>query len=223
MKNGLVIFLGAFAVLAASWAVVLLPAHDQLTHLAQYHDPADDALYPAAMPGQADRGRMVYQDLGCAACHTQQVRRDGFGGDIARKWGERQSVARDYIRDRTVFLGSVRYGPDLRNVGKRIPEAEYLYKLLCTPEALLGGTAYAHGMPSYRFLFVERPLIPGQGESPDAVHLAAWAAAPAGHELVPSERAKELVAYLLSLKDTYEYPEARAFVEDSKKEGEAGK
>ncbi|HVU16387.1 MAG TPA: cbb3-type cytochrome c oxidase subunit II [Candidatus Didemnitutus sp.] len=222
MRNGLAIFCGAFLVLAASWAGVLLTAHRQLTRLTQYKDPAEDTLFPQPLNGVADEGRAVYQDLGCASCHTQQVRREGLGGDVARKWGERQSVARDYIREKTVLIGSTRFGPDLRNVGQRIPEADYYYKLLYAPEAKVGGTPLAHGMPPFRFLFDLRPAVPGQ-PSADAIKLPGSAAIPAGLELVPTHRAKELVAYLIDLKDTYEYPEARAFKEDQKKEGEHAK
>jgi len=218
MKNGLTIFAGAFGILALSWAGALLTAHRQLTPLRQYKDPAEDTLFPQPLNGLADQGRMVYQDLGCVSCHTQQVRREGFGSDVARKWGERQSVARDYIAEKTVLIGSSRIGPDLRNVGKRIPEAEYFYKLLLTPEATVGGTPIAHGMPAYPFLFELRPAIPGQ-PAPNALHVSGPQGAPAGYELVPTHRAQALVAYLLNLKDTYEYPEARAFVEAPKKEG----
>lgn len=209
MKNGLLLFLGISATLAFSWAGVVLSAHNQYGNLTQYKDPIEETLFPAPLNGLADQGRQVYQDLGCVACHTQQVRRDGFGGDVARKWGERQSVARDYIRETTVFVGSTRFGPDLRNVGVRIGEADYFYKLLYAPEKL------APGMPSHAFLFDVRPVRPGQA-SPKALKVSG---VPAGHEVVPTHRAEALVAYLLSLKDTYEYPEAKPYVAPAKKEG----
>jgi len=205
MKNGLALFFGAFAVLAFSWAGVLLSAHNQLGSLTQYKDPMDETLHPAPLSGLADRGRMVYQDLGCAACHTQQVRREGFGSDVARQWGTRQSVARDYIREKTVHLGQSRIGPDLRNVAARgYVDDEYLYKLLYAPQSVAPDT----NMPSYEFLFEVRPVRPGQA-SPQALKLTGRYAAPAGHEIVPTRRARELVAYLRSLNDAYEYPEAK--------------
>lgn len=208
MKNGLLIFTGAFATLALSWAGVVLSAHHQLGGLTQFRDPVDDALYPAPLTGLADQGRQVYQDLGCVSCHTQQVRREGFGADIARKWGTRQSVARDYIRERTVLIGSSRFGPDLRNVGARTyADAEYFYKILYAPGQL------AHGMPAYSFLFDVRPVGSVQS-SHKSIQVTAD-----GKEIVPTRRAQALVAYLLSLKDTYEYPEAKPFVETEKKEG----
>jgi len=221
MKNGLLIFTGAFAALALSWAGVVLTAHNDLSGLTQYKDSTDDALYPQPLTGIANQGRLVYQDLGCVSCHTQQVRREGFGADVgehSRKWGTRQSVARDYIREKTVLIGSSRIGPDLRNVASRIPGAEdsakadYLYKLLYTPEAAIGGTPLAHGMPAYPFLFESRPVGSVQSSH------KSFKVTAAGQEIVPTRRAEALVAYLLSLKDTFEYPEAKPFVETAKKE-----
>jgi len=214
MKNGLALFFGAFAVLALSTGAVLYSAHRQLGSLTQYKDPIEESLHPAPLTGIADQGRAVYQDLGCVSCHTQQVRREGFGGDTVRQWGTRQSVARDYIREKTVFLGSSRIGPDLRNVAARAYADEtYLYTILYAPHAVAPGT----NMPSYDFLFDVRPVRPGQASS-YALKLSGKAAAPAGHEIVPTHRARALVAYLRSLNDSYEYPEAKPFTAEAAKE-----
>jgi cytochrome c oxidase cbb3-type subunit 2 len=209
MKNGLTLFLGVFATLAISWASLLLAAHRQLGSLPQFKDPVDEVLHPQPLSGIAEQGRLVYQDLGCASCHTQQVRREDFGSDVKRHWGERASYARDYIRDRVVLIGQSRIGPDLRNVGARIPEAEYLYRMLYAPESKVGGQPMAHGMPAYKFLFTTRSLA-GNQPSYKAIKLPADAA-PAGEvEVVPTPRAEALVAYLLNLKDTYDYPTERS-------------
>ena len=118
MKNGLTLFLGIFTALVLSWVGLLLTAQSQIGGLSQFKDPADDQLYPQPLSGLANQGRLVYQDLGCVTCHTQQVRREGFGVDLARKWGQRGGYARDYIRDQTVLIGSSRTGPDLRSTGE---------------------------------------------------------------------------------------------------------
>jgi cytochrome c oxidase cbb3-type subunit 2 len=142
----------------------------------------------------------VYRDLGCANCHTQQVRRPDFGSDVARGWGERQSVARDYIYQPSPQLGSIRVGPDLTNLAGRKPSApdeEDLMKLLYAGHG---------GMPAYRFLFERRPVV---GEvSEHALKLTGSAAAPRGFEIVPTPRAQMLVAYLRCLNTTEDYPEA---------------
>jgi cytochrome c oxidase cbb3-type subunit 2 len=221
MKNGLALFLGVFATVGLSWAALLLTAHHQLGGLGQFKDPIDDTLYPQPLSGLANQGRLVYQDLGCVSCHTQQVRREGFGADIERKWGERASYARDYIRDPAVLLGQSRLGPDLRNVGKRIPEADYFYQLLYAPESTIGGAPIAHGMPAHTFLFDVHPTA-GRQPSDQALKLTGKAAPAAGFEVVPSTRARALVAYLQSLKDTYDYPVERERNADAAKPKEEG-
>lgn len=215
MKNGLGLFFGGFAVIGISAAAVLFAAHNQLGSLTQFKDPVEETLHPAPLTGLADRGRAVYQDLGCVACHTQQVRRDGFGGDVTRQWGARQSVSRDYIREKTVFLGNSRLGPDLRNVGGRTyANDDYFYSMLYAPASVAPGSP----KPAYDFLFEVRKIRPGQ-PSPHALKLSSKFAPPAGYEVVPTPRATALVAYLKSLNDTYEYPEAKPFVPETKKEG----
>jgi hypothetical protein len=63
------------------------------------------------------------------------------------------------------------------------------------------------GMPAYAFLFEDRKVI-GQ-VSDGAVKLTGHLEPAPGHEIVPTSRGKNLVAYLLSLNTTYDYPEAR--------------
>lgn len=212
MKNGLALFLGVFVTLGLSWAGMLLTAHKQIGGLAQFKDPVEETLHPQPLSGLADQGRLVYQDLGCVSCHTQQVRHEGFGGDIERKWGQRGSYARDYIQEGSVLIGQSRIGPDLRNVGSRLGDAaspdeysEWFYKLLYAPQSVAAGT----NMPSYGFLFDVQPTA-GRQVSQYAIKVTGKYAPPAGYEIVPTDRARALVAYLQSLKDTYDYPTERA-------------
>lgn len=207
MKNGFTFFLGLFLALALAWTGIVLGSHAQLGRLAPYFDENEGKAFPERLPGIAARGQLVYQDLGCAACHTQQVRRPDFGSDKARGWGDRQSVARDYVNQPHVQLGESRIGPDLANFGGRplSMDAERLTKYLYTQHG---------GMPAYRFLFEQRQII---GERSDQ---ALKVDAPAGSEIVPTHRAEALVAYLQSLNNTYEYPEAKPVV-PAAKEGEA--
>lgn len=203
MRNGFLFFLGLFGALVLSWGGVMLWPNQQLGRLAPYYDENDAKAYPERISGLAAQGRLVYADLGCAACHTQQVRRPSSGADKARGWGDRQSVARDYIYDTSVQLGESRIGPDLMNVGGRKPpyDADDLYALL------YGGVG---AMPPYPFLFKQRTLD-GRQSVDDALSLHGKLAPPAGVEIVPTPRARALVAYLLSLNHPYEYPEARPY------------
>jgi hypothetical protein len=71
-----------------------------------------------------ERGGHVYAANGCVYCHSQQVRADYIADDIERKWGNRRSAPRDYIFERPVFLGKMRMGQDLANIGARAPAPE---------------------------------------------------------------------------------------------------
>ena len=206
MKNGLTLFLGVFATLAISWAGLLLAAHKQIGSLGQFKDPVEETLNPQPLSGLADQGRLVYQDLGCVTCHTQQVRHGETGPDIKRGWGERSSYARDYIRDKTTLIGQSRLGPDLRNIGARAyANAEYLHAILYAPSSVAPGT----NMPAHTFLYEVRSTASSQ-PSYKAIKLPSKYAPGAGFEVVPTHRAEALVAYLQSLKDTYDYPTERS-------------
>jgi cytochrome c oxidase cbb3-type subunit 2 len=200
MKNG-VFLIGLFTVLLFSWAGLVLGSHAQLGSLTPYYDEGESGSFPNRASGVAARGLQVYGDLGCAACHTQQVRRPGFGSDQARGWGDRQSVARDYIFQARPQLGASRFGPDLTNLAARKPSAPDAADLL---KFLYAGSALH---PSYKFLFEEKQVV-GQ-RSDRALALTGKLAAGPGREIVPSERALSLVAHLLSLKNVYDYPESR--------------
>jgi cbb3-type cytochrome oxidase cytochrome c subunit len=116
------------------------------------------------------------------------------GPDISRGWGLRRTVAADFLYDNPVMLGSLRVGPDLANVGSRLPDADRHLRHLYSPQADVKGSA----MPSYRFLFETRRI---QGQpSPDALQPLNEFAAPEGYEIVPKPEARQLVAYLLSLR-----------------------
>ena len=201
MKNGPLFFLGIFAALAFSWAGIVLGANAQLGGLAALYDANENLSFPRRPSGVAAQGQFVYRDLNCAACHTQQVRRPGFGSDQARGWGDRQSVARDYLFRAHVQLGQSRNGPDLANLAGRkptAPDAADLLKLLYAGQGM---------MPAYRHLFTDQAII---GERSDrALALTGELKPPAGRQIIPSRRAEALVAYLLSLNDGYEFPEAR--------------
>ncbi len=212
MNRAPFIFLGIFFALAFSFVGLVLT--NQITYgaLTTHVDEEEGKAFPLQTPGIAAQGKLVYQDLGCVSCHTQQVRREGFGADVgehSRGWGERQSVARDYLRESRVLLGSQRIGPDLRNLAARKNAdgteftADWLYRYLFDPKLVLKDSA----MPRYAFLFKTQQIV---GEpSAKALKLPAAYAPAVGQEIVPTARGEALVAYLQSLKDTYAYPETK--------------
>ena len=174
-----------------------------------------DPVKPVWKGGSILAGKRVYQAQGCFQCHTQQVRQQDYGVDIARGWGQRRSVARDYLFDEPVLLGRTRIGPDLANVGTRL-DAETLFKHLYRPP-------HGSNMPSYSYLY-NKQEIRGSG-SARAVDFEKdeFGAPEEGWEVVPKPSAQDLVAYVLSLRQDYELPEAKFYpVEESHNGGDHG-
>jgi cytochrome c oxidase cbb3-type subunit 2 len=125
------------------------------------------------------------------------------GSDISRGWGMRQSVAADYLYDVPVQLGSLRAGPDLSNIGVRQPDMNWQLTHLYAPRDMVKSST----MPAFRYLFSVQKI--GAQPSPDALVLKPEFAPPAGFEVVPTPEARQLAAYLLSLKNhvpLYEAP-----------------
>lgn len=192
MNRGPLIFLGLFFALASSfWGLIVVPQFN-IGQQAQVKIEATGTLYPQNRPGRAAQGAQLYRSLGCVECHTQQVRPRGQGADFDRGWGQRRSVAQDYLYDYPALLGSQRIGPDLANIGARQPDPDRQLRHLYDPQRVTPGSM----MPPHRFLFERRKLLPGQARSPEALKLDD----DPDHEVVPTEDAKRLVAYLQSLR-----------------------
>ncbi len=117
------------------------------------------------------------------------------GADLARGWGLRQSVAADYLYDDPVQLGSLRAGPDLTIIGVRHPDADWQLQHLYAPRSQVPDST----MPAFRFLFEVRQKAGGQS-SPGALTLKPEFAPADGLEVVPTVEARQLAAYLASLK-----------------------
>ncbi len=116
------------------------------------------------------------------------------GVDLDRGWGVRHSVAEDYVYDYPVQLGNLRAGPDLANIGVRSPDSNWHLLHLYAPASAVSNSK----MPSFKYLFNLQKV--GASPSPDALSLPSGFAAPAGYEVVPTTEARQLVAYLLSLR-----------------------
>ena len=124
MKGLAPLFLGIFGTFAFSWIGLTVIPTWQIGHLNPESDEEGTDIYPRPQSGMFTRGEHVYAANGCVYCHTQQVRADYIADDIERKWGNRRSAPRDYIFERPVFLGKMRMGQDLANIGARAPAPE---------------------------------------------------------------------------------------------------
>ena len=206
MKDLLTIFFGALATILFSFTGIVMMSNIQYGRLEPIVLEEGEPAYPRTPSGEAMQGKQVYVDLGCIYCHSQQVRRKGFGADFERGWGDRQSVPRDYILQKRVLLGTMRTGPDLMNVGDRIPTRDWHHLHLYDPKITSPGSI----MSPFAFLY-KKQKIQGDELSPNALTFPPdYENAPEeGYEVVPTERAHVLVEYLLSLKLDYELPESK--------------
>jgi cytochrome c oxidase cbb3-type subunit 2 len=200
------LFVGIFLTFASSWIGLVLYPYLNLGNLKPLADADTGQISPPPLSGLATAGQRAYARNGCVYCHSQQVRQPYITeSDIRRGWGNRPTVARDYIREQPVFLGTMRTGPDLANVGKRWPDPMWHHRHLYEPAVVSPGSI----MPSYRYLYRLQPIV-GQPSADRVIGLTGPHAPPEGWEVVPTDEAKALVAYLLSLDRSYELPEAPA-------------
>jgi cbb3-type cytochrome oxidase cytochrome c subunit len=144
MKGVTGLFLGIFGTFAFSWTGLTLIPNWQIGHLDPQADEEQTDIYPMPKSGMAERGRKVYAANGCVYCHSQQVRADYAASDIDRKWGTRRSAPRDYIFERPAFLGKMRVGPDLANIGKRAPSTDENAPASPAPSTASGGSPAAN-------------------------------------------------------------------------------
>ena len=189
MNNGPLLFLGILATLASSFWGLLLAPQLQIGSQQPIVLEATGETYPQPRPGMAQQGAEVYRSLGCAGCHSQQVR--GFGGDRERGFAPRISVAQDFLHDAPVQLGSLRVGPDLANYGSlHTNDAQILLHLYAPQKAMPGSI-----MPPYRFLFETHDAttntVPAEGS---------FVLKDENKLVVPKPDALKLSAYLRSLK-----------------------
>lgn len=127
-----------------------------------------------------------------AAGAKVEIRIRATGADISRGWGVRQSVAEDFLWDYPVQLGNLRAGPDLANVGARLGNLNWQLQHLYAPQSVDKNSA----MPPFRFLFTVEKIT--GAPSPDALSLPKGIV-PDGYEVIPTDDAKNLAAYLVSL------------------------
>ena len=205
------LFGGIFGTFAVSCVALILGPQMQIGGIKELENPDEGTRYPVV---NTRKGSEVYISEGCYYCHTQQIRDPQNGSDIGRGWGPRRTVARDYIFETPPLLGSNRLGPDLTNVGNkswrnepaddfvaRPPKRDKAWHLLhlYNPRIHVAESI----MPPYRYLF-EEVKIGGQ-KAEKALPIAA---SKPGYVIIPSDKADQLVDYLLSLDRTAPLPEA---------------
>src|SRR6266508_790754 len=179
MKGLAPLFLGIFGTFAFSWIGLTVVPNWQIGHLNPQADEEGTDIYPQPQSGMFERGAHVYAANGCIYCHSEQVHAEYAGADIERKWGDRRSAPRDYIFERPVFLGKMRMGQDLANIGARAPAEQA--SPAPTGAAPPGGSPSAGTSPA--------ALPAPQGGAPAAAYPAAKQSpnpSPAAHAASPA-------------------------------------
>ena len=152
-----------------------------------------NVIAPLKLSGLDKEAADAIVDKITAAGGKAEIHISATGPDITRGWGLRRSVAEDFLYDDPVQLGSLRIGPDLAGVGTRLPDVNWQLVHLYAPRSEVKDSA----MPPFRYLFRIKKI--GSQSSPDALIFPKGIESPAGYEVVPTEAAQELAAYLLSL------------------------
>src|SRR5690606_16458118 len=151
------------------------------------------------LSAEAVKGKALFIANGCVACHTQQVR----NVDMDKMWGSRPSLAADYAdnhrtdmwRNTATLMGTERTGPDLTDIGNRQPSKDWNLVHLYNPRIVVKESI----MPAYPWLFT----IKKETDSTDiVVSIPQKYKQGIDGEVVATEDALFLVAYLQSLKQT---------------------
>lgn len=182
--------LGAFAILAGAICLLVLVPQAMLSEIQP--PPQLQPYTPRQLAGRA-----VYIANGCLYCHSQQIRDPAFTTDVDRGWGTRPTVPADYAYDRPHLLGTMRTGPDLINVGQRLPDPDWHLIHLYDPRSLIEWST----MPAFPFLFEKK--APNEVRPGDHVVRIPGARAPKGVVVVARPEAIALADYLVSLKRQY--------------------
>jgi cytochrome c oxidase cbb3-type subunit II len=175
-----------------SFFVVILPA---------LRNQNDNAPLPNSevLSEEALAGKNIFIANGCVSCHSQQVRNI----DMDKTWGARPGLAADYARNKRMtwwmntatLMGTERTGPDLTNIGSRLPSADWHLLHLYNPRAVVEQSI----MPAYPWLF-EWKGTAAAGDK--VVNLPPKFTKGQRGTLIARQEAIQLVAYLQFLKQT---------------------
>ena len=181
-----------FLFVLLSFFVAVLPA---------LNNQNNNAPLPGSEPltGDALAGKHIFIANGCVACHSQQVRNI----DMDKSWGARPGIAADYANNTRMnwwmntatLMGTERTGPDLTNIGSRLPSADWHLLHLYNPRAVVENSI----MPAYPWMFEwkEHP-----SDEDKVVNVPQALADRKSGNLVARKEALQLVAYLQSLKQS---------------------
>lgn len=213
--------IGLLATFGLPWLLmVVIPYAKMRTPDPVKYGGENAGVYTPKRDGRITEGSEIYGQEGCYYCHTQVIRPTYAGWDVHRdEWAglrkgkgidedtRRETLPDDYEQEKTAHVGISRVGPDLSNFGRRVthylkgsdttPE-EWVFMHLYNPKEVFRydnpeEKAYDSTCPTKAGLFDEVAVYgAGSGTLPvDAGE---------GKGIFPTDRARALASYLLSLK-----------------------
>ncbi|MGC6426724.1 MAG: hypothetical protein ACON5H_06985 [Akkermansiaceae bacterium] len=228
---------GLLATFGLPWLFAIVIPFSMMRGLEPVKIEESEETYIFGRAGRVDEGSLIYGQEGCYYCHSQLIRPTTFGKDTWRAdWAglpknieegrerdtRRETLPTDFDGEKFAHTGLMRVGPDLSNLGRRLEQPSTLKHLAApglSPESWLyhhlynprGVDGFREGnddleensaCPSKKGLFTElegsavrAAMIKAKNGEGDLVYLA------------PTDRARALVSYLLSLKkDTLSQP-----------------
>lgn len=215
-KGSFVVCLFPLVLFALMWGAFLVrPAAEW--HSVASLSPTGEPMFTVLNEGLVKEGSRLYGNLGCAECHTQVISGrekwldawDGQSSAVVASQETRVTLPEDYEGDAAAHFGSLRRAPDLSRLADRLARRvtiedekgnalrfgtpdQWLYLHLFNPRDPVFRRPWSV-CPAMPFLF-ELRRVQGQGASP----LSLPVECPDGWEWVPSEKARLLVAYLLT-------------------------
>lgn len=212
--------LGTFGI---PWLLVVVVPFTTMRQLEPVpYDGEDEAagVYIPKRDGRITEGSLIYGQEGCYQCHTQVIRPTYAGNDVFRdEWAglrkgdkvdkdtRRETLPTDFDQEQVAHVGVSRVGPDLSNFGRRL--SHYLDGSDTTPEEWVlmhlynPREVFRYDNPKETALNSTCPPKGGFFKEVD-VYGSASRTLPVGIEegkgVVPTDRARALASYLISLK-----------------------
>ena len=222
--------IGLLATFGIPWLLLVVVPYSTMRSLEPVKYEKNSELSGAFVPkrdGRIREGSKIFGQEGCALCHTQVIRPTYAGNDVHRaEWAglrksssvdedtRRETIAQDFEQEEVAHLGQTRVGPDLSNFGRRLEHYLKVNKSSRNPEQWTFMHLYnPKGVPRYEVPEIGAQIItswkstcPPKGGLFRQVQVngAGHGNLPLKNEegvgIKPTDRARALVSYLVSLK-----------------------
>ncbi len=122
MQKGYQLFFGILAVMVISWLGLVVFPTVQLGHQSTRQVKEIGRHYPSEPGSIVLNGRKIYQQAGCVACHTQQVRQSGYAFDVVlNEVGDFPDSVKQILVDAAKLAGKALSGEEASSQMAQLP------------------------------------------------------------------------------------------------------